>query len=61
MPESQFPGGFKNGVNLALLRKAQQKHNFTRIKNFFLMRLFQNFRQFVMRIIHFDHSNNHRA
>jgi hypothetical protein len=55
MPEPQFPSGLENGVNLALLRKAQQEHNLAPIKNFFSMRLLQDLRQFVMRIIHLDH------
>jgi hypothetical protein len=45
MPGPQFPGGFENGVNLVLLRKAEQERNFAPIKNFFLMRLFQDIRQ----------------
>jgi hypothetical protein len=55
MPESQFPSGFENGVNLALLRKAQQERNLAPIENFFSIRLLQDFRQFMMGIIHFDH------
>jgi hypothetical protein len=58
IPEPQFPGGSKHGVNLALLRKAQQEHNFSSIKNLFLMCLLQGLRQFPMRIIHRE---NHRA
>jgi hypothetical protein len=40
MPEPHFPGGFKNGINLAVLPEAQKKHYFFPIKAFFLMRLF---------------------
>ena len=53
MPEPQFPRGLKNGINLAFLRKAQKKNNFSLIKNFFLLSFIQNFSQSIMRIIHF--------
>jgi hypothetical protein len=53
MPEPQFPGGFKNGINLVFLPKAQKKNNFSAIKNFFLLSFIQNFSQSRMRIIHF--------
>ena len=40
MPVAQFSGCFKNGINLAFLRKAQKKNNFSLIKDIFLISLF---------------------
>jgi hypothetical protein len=57
MPGSQLSGGSEDGVDLALLREAQQEHDFVRIENLFSLRLFQNLGQSTVRVIHFDHRN----